>query len=197
MPFRKTTALLTLTLTASFSLVSCSFKAAPPAQRLNTPAHHASNGMKFIKINKLDAALQEFSIAKELNFEFSAAHAGTGLIQGFNGEFTEGLASLGKAWKYAATDEEKATAKIFSMRFYIVARENSDKNWLAYVEHNFNEAISIAPGLSEPYFYMGLAYKISSDFRRASEHFIKVIEIDRGYVKEAEAEYSIIGKIKK
>ena len=184
-------------LTILFFLSSCIPKIPLPTPKLNSPAHHASNGMKFLKINKLEAALQEFSIAKKLNPNFSIAHAGTGLIQGFNGEFSEGFASLSSAFKHASTDEEKATAKIFLMRFYIVARENFDKNWLAYVEDNFNEAIAIVPGSPEPYFYMGLAYKISSDFRRASEHFIKVIEIDRGYVKEAETEYSIIGKIKK
>ncbi len=195
MLFKKRTAILALT--TSIFLSSCASIIGPPTPQLNTPSHHASNGMKFLKINKLDAALREFSIAKQLNSKFSVAHAGTGLIQGFNGEFKDGFASLENAFEYAVTNEEKATAKIFLMRFYIVARDNFDKNWLAYVEHNFNEAIAIAPGLSEPYFYMGLAYKIASDFRRASEHFIKVIEIDRGYVKEAEAEYSIIGKIKK
>ena len=178
-------------------LVSCVPRIIPQPPRLNTASHHVDNGMTLLKLGKLTAAFQEFSIAKQINAKFSAAYAGLGLIHAFNGHIEAGLESCAKASEYAVTDDEKAVAKIFLMRFYIVSREDFDKNWLAYVEHSFNETLVIAPHLPEPYFYMGLAYKISSDFRRASEHFIKVIELDRSYVKEAEAEYSIIGKIKK
>jgi lipoprotein NlpI len=178
-------------------LFSCASTTTPLTPGLNTAKHHTSNGMKLLKLGKLDAALHEFFIATKLNPGFSSAYAGAGLIHGFKGNFDRGASSLARAFEYAATDEEKALFRVFLMRFYIVGRESLDKHWLAYVEHHFNEAISIVPNSSEPYFYMGLAYKMSSDFRRASEQFTKVIELDRGYVKEAEAEYEIIGKIKK
>lgn len=196
MSLKKTSAILLMAATTAF-LVSCASGIIPPPRGLNTAMHHSDNGMTLLKLGKMDAAFQEFSIAKQINPKFSAAYAGLSLIHAFNGNIDQGLASCAKALEYAVTDDQKVVAKLFLMRFYIVSRDDFDKNWLAYVEHIFNEILTIAPHLSEPYFYMGLAYKISSDFRRAAEHFIKVIEIDRSYVKEAEAEYSIIGKIKK
>jgi ABC-type sulfate/molybdate transport systems ATPase subunit len=44
---------------------------------------------------------------------------------------------------------------------------------------------------------MGVAYKISHDYDKALEQFVRVFEIDNGFVEEADGEYEAIQKIKR
>jgi len=46
---------------------------------LDTPSRHVDNGLKFLQINKIDAAVLEFSRAAELDPEYAPAYTGLGL----------------------------------------------------------------------------------------------------------------------
>ncbi|MEA3279074.1 MAG: hypothetical protein U9Q38_00525 [Thermodesulfobacteriota bacterium] len=178
-------------------LYACGPKAMAPRAELDTPEHHVTIGNKLLKAGKIDDAYREFNRAKELNPKFSPAYVGLGLVDGFRDNFKAGLKTMKEARKYARGDEQKIAVNVGFMRLYIMGKENVDKNWLKLVEKEFNKAMLIAKDVSEPYFYMGLAYKMSYKFRQAVDQFSRVLELDKGYIAEADKEYALVQKIER
>jgi len=178
-------------------LFACGPKAMAPKAELDTPGHHVTNGNKLLKAGKIDIAYREFNRAKELNPKFSPAYVGLGLVEGFRNDFIKGLKTMKTAKKYARGDEQKIAVNVGFMRLYIMGKENVDKNWLKLVEEEFDKAILIAKDVSEPYFHMGLAYKMSYKFRQAVDQFSRVLELDNGYIAEADKEYALVQKIER
>ena len=178
-------------------LFACGPKAMAPKAELDTPEHHVTNGNKLLKAGKIDVAYREFNRAKELNPKFSPAYVGLGLVEGFRNDFIKGLKTMKTAKKYARGDEQKIAVNVGFMRLYIMGKEKVDKNWLKLVEKEFDKAVLIAKDVSEPYFHMGLAYKMSYKFRQAADQFSKVLELDNGYIAEADKEYALVQKIER
>lgn len=178
-------------------LYACGPKAMAPQAELDTPEHHVVNGNKLLKAGKIDAAFREFNRAKELNPKFSPAYVGLGLVEGLRDDFKNSLKTMKKARKYARGDEQKIAVNVGFMRIYIMGKENVDKNWLKLVEKAFDKAVLISKDVSAPYFYMGLAYKMSYKFRQAVDQFSRVLELDNGYIAEADKEYALVQKIER
>jgi hypothetical protein len=78
---------------------------------LDTPSRHVDNGMKFMQINKIDAAVLEFSRATELDPEFAPAYTGLGLAYGRRGDFIKGYEFIELAAEKARGYEEKAAVR--------------------------------------------------------------------------------------
>jgi len=185
---------------ASFFMLfvfACGPKAVAPKAELDTPGHHVSNGNKLLKLGRIDVAYAEFNRAKELDPKYSPAYVGLGLVCGFKGDFQEGLTTMEKADKYAQDKQQQANADIGFMRIYILGREKITKNWLGKVESRYKKAIGSDPDLPEPYYYMGKAYKMAYKFRKAVIQFAKVLDLDKGYIEEANTEYEIVQKIER
>jgi len=178
-------------------LFACGPKAVAPEAELDTPMHHVKNGNKLLKSGKINAAYREFNRAKELDPKYSAAYVGLGLVSGLKGEYDNSFKALKMANRYAEGKEQKLAVNIGYMRFYILGGEKVDNNWLDKVESRFYKSIRALPDRPEPYFYMGIAYKMSYEFQKAAGQFSKVLELDSGYVKEADKEYAIIQKIQR
>lgn len=178
-------------------LFACGPKAIIPTAKLDTLQHHVANGNKLLKTGKIDAALREFERGKELDPKHSSAYVGLGLGYGFKGEFEKGFKNLEYANIYAVGDDQKATVHIGYMRLYLISRETTPKKWLERVKNAYVKAVKIAPAWPDPYFYMGIAYKMSYMFSQAIRQFSKVLELDKGFVEETEKEYSIIQKIQR
>ncbi|MDI6687823.1 MAG: hypothetical protein QME06_06325 [Desulfobacterales bacterium] len=178
-------------------LYACGPKAMAPKAELDTPEHHVVNGNKLMKAGKIDAAFREFNRAKELNPKFSPAYVGLGLVQGLRADFDNSLKTMKEAKKYAQGNEQKIEVNVGFMRLYIMGKTNIDENWLELVEEEFDKAVLISKDVSAPYFYMGLAYKISYKFRKAADQFSKVLELDDGYIAEADKEYALVQKIER
>jgi hypothetical protein len=180
-----------------FFLSACGPKAVAPEAEFDTPAHHVKNGHKLLKAGKIDAALREFNWAKDLDPKYSPAYVGLGLVQGVQGEFDSGFKAMKMAQRYADGKEQKVAFNVGYMRLYIMGGEKVKKNWLKEVNTRFNNAIRYIPDLPEPYFYMGVAYKNSYKFQKAAANFTKVLELDKGFVAEADNEYAIVQKIQR
>jgi len=178
-------------------LYACGPRAMAPKAELDTPEHHVVNGNKLMKAGKIDAAFREFNRAKELNPKFSPAYVGLGLVEGLKADFNNSLKTMKEARKYARGDEQKIEVNVGFMRVYIMGETNIDEIWLELVEEEFDKAVLISKDVSEPYFYMGLAYKISYKFRKAVDQFSKVLELDNGYIAEADKEYALVQKIER
>ena len=178
-------------------LVACGPKPMAPEAELDTPMHHVKNGHKMLKTGKIDAALREFTRSKELDPKYSPAYVGLGLVHGIKGDYENGFKQLKIAGKYAEGDEQKIAVNIGYMRLYILGGEKIEKGWLKEVESRFKYSINIDPDNPEPYYFMGIAYKMSFEFEKASSRFAKVLEINKGFVKEADKEYAVIQKIQR
>jgi tetratricopeptide (TPR) repeat protein len=177
--------------------VACGPKAMPPKAELDTPEHHVSNGNKFLKAGKIDDALFEFNRAKELDPKYSPAYLGLGLAYGIKGEFDEGFDALKRAKKYAKGKQQEADVLVGNMRLYIMGQTAVDKNWLRKVEYRYNKAVSTAPDFPDPHYYMGVAYMMSYQFRKSADQFARVLEMNKGFVEEADREYATVQKIER
>lgn len=78
---------------------------------LDTPSRHVDNGLKFLEINKIDAAVLEFSRAIELDPEYAPAYAGLGLAYGRMGDFAKGYEFMELASDKARGYEQESTVK--------------------------------------------------------------------------------------
>ena len=78
---------------------------------LDTPSRHVDNGLKFLNINKFDAAVLEFSRATELDPEYAPAYTGLGLAYGRMGDFVKGYEFIELATKKARGYDQESAAK--------------------------------------------------------------------------------------
>lgn len=178
-------------------LSACGPKAMAPEAELDTPGHHVKNGHKMLKTGKIDGAFREFNRAKELDPKYSPAYVGLGLVYGIRGEYENGFKQLKIANKYADGNKQKINVNVGDMRLFIMGRDKINKDWLEEVESKFKRSIKIDPEVSAPYFYMGIAYKMSFEFQQAAGQFSKVLDLDKEFVKEADEEYAVIQKIQR
>jgi len=178
-------------------LFACGPKAVAPRAELDTPEHHVSNGNKLLKSGKIDDAFKEFNRAKDLDPKHSPAYLGLGLVYGLKGDFENGFKAMKTAKKYAKVKDEEVAVEIGYMRLFIMGKEKVEKNWLKEVEHKYKKAVKVSPDLPDPYYYMGIAYKMSFEFRQAALEFTRVLDLDKDYVEEANREYAIIQKIER
>lgn len=180
-----------------FFLLACGPKPVAPKAELDTPEHHVITGNKLLKAGEIDKAFKESDRAKMLDPEYSPAYVGLGIVCGLNGDFKKGFAYMDKAEDYAKEKNHAVTVNIGYMRLYILGKEKVDKKWLNEVENYYKDAIKLTPDCSEAHFYMGIAYKMSYNFQKAAEQFTKVLNLNKGFVEEADKEYAIIQKIER
>ncbi len=162
--------------------------------KLDTPGHHMATGMVFLKAEKISDAFREFDRAKELDPGYSPAYVGLGLVYGFRGDFEAGLKQMETAASNARGINQKTGVHVGIMRLYMMGQEKIDNNWLEHVKTEFNSATSISNITPGPYYYMGMAYTITSNVEKAAPLFLKVIELDKAYTDEAKMEYDRIKK---
>ncbi|MFO8049929.1 MAG: S-layer homology domain-containing protein [Desulfosudaceae bacterium] len=189
-----------ISLLAGLSLLlvfSCGPQALKPKAQLDTPEHHVSTGNKFLKMDRLDEALAEFTRARELDPRFSPAYTGIGIVQARKGLFDEGLEALKKADKYADTDSQQTGAWIGYIRLYTAGGEEVDEDWLDRAEKYYHKAVEVSPEEPAIYYYMGLAYKKDYRFSAAAGQFRTVLSLDKDFVGEADREYAVIQKIER
>lgn len=174
------------------AIVSCAPKPRKEVSALDTPEHHVFSGNKLLDKGKADDAKREFELALSLDPKYSPAHAGMGLVYGYQKNFEKGYDSLKDAKSYAKTKEDKVNANVFMLRLLSMERKG---NWLDKCEDEYKDAVKVDPGASAAYYYMGKAYKVSYDFDKAGTMFKKVLELNTKYVNEASEEWALVQKI--
>lgn len=178
-------------------LAACGPRAEAPKAKLDTPQHHVKNGNKLLDNGKIDAAFYEFNRAKELDPEYAPAYIGLGLVAAYRADFTDGLKTMKVARKYSRDGEQNRSVSVGFMRVYSLGGEKIDKDWLERVEDEFSTAKRNGPDHPEAYYYMGVAYKLSFEFSKASQQFRKVLQLNGDFAAEADREYALTQKIEK
>ncbi|MGZ3581035.1 MAG: tetratricopeptide repeat protein [Syntrophales bacterium] len=178
-----------------FFIVSCGPKAVKPVSEMDTPDHHFYTGMKFLDQKMYPDAKGEFDRALALDPKYSKALAGNGLVAAYMGDFKTANESMKQAWKFVKNDDEKIFVHVSRIRLYTLSK--AEKGWLKDAKSEFDQAIKIDPKSPAAYYFMGIAYKTALDFANAGQMFKQVIDFNRDYVKEADAEWNLTQKIQR
>ncbi len=179
------------------TISSCGPKAAPSTSIMDTPEYHYNEGLKLMDADRLDDAMREFERAIALDPKSSLGYIGKGLILGKKGEFKPAFENMEKAKGYETKGIE---ARIGMIRLYGLQMAKEQKRVSELVksaEKEFkaaNEKDSNNPRL---HYYMGMCYKMALDFDKASTMFRAVLDMNRDFVNEANAEWAIIQKIQR
>ena len=178
-----------------FFIVSCAPKAVKPVSEMDTPEHHFYTGMKFLDQGKYAEAKGEFDRAIALDPKYSKAFTGNGIALAYGGDIKAANESMKKAWKFANKDDEKIFVHVSRIRLYTLGKK--EKDWIKDARSDFDKAIKIDPKYPAAYYFMGIAYKTALDFSNAGQMFKQVVDLNRDYVKEADAEWNLTQKIQR
>jgi tetratricopeptide (TPR) repeat protein len=153
--------------------------------------------MKLIAMEKYDDAMREFDLAKGLDPKFPPAFVGSGLVLGYKGDFKQGLKDMDKALDLAKTKEHEVDANVGLIRLYLLGQESASENWLSKARKAYKKAVRISPESSAAHYYMGECFKEGLMFGEASDLFKKVLDINDGYVVEANDAWKLVQKIER
>jgi hypothetical protein len=149
--------------------------------------------LKLLDLEKYPDAQREFSMAIELNKNYSRAYTGLALVNIFTGKFDVAAENLTLGSKYASSDEEKLFTNVSKIRYYSISK--ADSKWLDLANSQFDESIKIDSKYSPAYYYMGIAYKDALEFNQASQMFTKVIQLKTDHIADADTQLKFMQKI--
>jgi tetratricopeptide (TPR) repeat protein len=182
---------ITMLTAAVFLIVAgCSKKAAPPTSIMDTPAYHYRIGLTYLEHDRIDDATKSFDRAITLDPRSSLGYIGIGLAYGQKGEFKPAFEHMSKA-KYLDPGIE---ANIGMIRLLSIQRA---KNWISHAEDEFKTAQKKDPNSARLHYFMGMAYKADLDFDKAAAMYKIVLDLNKEFIGEADAECALIRKIQR
>jgi len=108
------------------------------------------------------------------------------------GNFELAYEEMNRSVNDAKNKEEKALAYVGFMKLSLMKK---DQGWFDDLKTHFHHAISITKEMPETYYTMGMAYKIRYEMDASKEMFMKVLQINRALIWEANEELADIEKI--
>lgn len=175
----------------------CAPKAAPSTSIMDTPEYHYNQGLKALDADRLDDAMREFDRAISLDPKLSLGYIGKGLVLGKKGDFKPALENMEKAKNLETKGIE---ARVGMIRLYGMQMAKDQKrvgDLVKSAEKEFKSANEKEPNNPRLHYYMGMCYKTALDFDKAASMFRVVLDMNRDYVGEANAEWSVIQKIQR
>jgi tetratricopeptide (TPR) repeat protein len=179
------------------ALAACGPQPVQKQSEMDTPEHHVSNGYKYLDAGNYEEAYRSFDRARQLDPKFGPAFLGLGLTTAYQGDYDTAFDFLKKAKKLAEGDAQTYDVWIGYMRVYYMGKDAVHDDWLRKVRGYYHDAIAVSEERPDAYYFMGLAFKESYEFRKAVIEFTRVLDIDEGYVNEADKEYKLVQKIER
>ena len=192
--------------TVSVLLISCGPKLQQLLIQLDTPEHHSFTGVRLLEQEKFSAAGREFELALRLDPRYSRAHAGTGLVMAYQGNFKGAFESLRQAEVNARSDEEKISVLVAYIRVNTISHAaclnlgtscRPDDAWVKYSQNAFAQAVRIDPKAASPYYYMGECYLTVLDLDQAGRLFSMVLDMNGEHVGDADRRWKQVQKIQR
>jgi tetratricopeptide (TPR) repeat protein len=124
-------------------------------------------------------------------------YIGKGLVLGKKGDFKTAFENMEKANGYETKGIE---ARVGMIRLYALQMAKDQKqvgDLVKSAEHEFKSANEKEPNNPRLHYYMGLCYKMALDFDKAAAMFRAVLDMNRDFVGEANAEWAVIQKIQR
>jgi hypothetical protein len=171
--------------------VGCGPKAAPSTSVLDTPDYHYNQGLKFLDKDQLDDAMREFQRAVDLDPKSPLGYIGKGLAFGKKGDYKAAFENMEKA---KDLEKKGIEARIGMIRLHSMQR---GKDFIKICESEFKAANEKEPNSSRLHYFMGMAYKSALDFDKAAGMFRTVLDLNKDFTGEANAEWAVIQKIQR
>jgi len=168
----------------------CGKKIAQPVSVLDSPEYHYKQGLKYLDKDQTDDALREFERAIALDAKSPLGYIGKGLALGKKGEYKPALENMLKAKGL----DKGIEANIGMIRLYSMQRA---KGWVSEAEDEFKAAQKRDAASAALHYYMGMAYKAALDFDKAANMFKAVLDMNKEFTGEANAEWAVIQKIQR
>ncbi|HEY6011999.1 MAG TPA: S-layer homology domain-containing protein [Nitrospirota bacterium] len=168
----------------------CGPKAASSTSLMDSPEYHYKNGLKYLDKDQPDDAMKSFDRAVALDPKSPLGYIGRGLALGKKGEFKQAFVSMSKGKSL----DKGIEANIGTIRLYSMQR---DKGWVKDAEDEFRAAQKRDANSAPLHYYMGMAYKVALDFDKAATMFKAVLEMNKEFTNEANAEWALIQKIQR
>jgi len=168
----------------------CGKKAAQPTSVMDSPEYHYRNGLKYLDSGLIDDAMKSFDRAIALDPKSPLGYIGKGLAFGNKGDFKPALDNMSKAKGLDPGIE----ARIGMIRLLSMQRA---KNWISDAESEFKAAQKKDPNSARLHYFMGMAYKAALDFDKAAPMFKIVLDMNKEFTGEANAEWALIQKIQR
>ncbi len=138
------------------------------------------------------------SIARShLDPKSSLGYIGKGLVLGKQGNFKQAFENMEKAKDY---EKKGIEARVGMIRLYSLQMAKDQKHvgdLVKSAEKEFKAANGKEPNNPRLHYYMGLCYKMALDFDKAASMFKAVLDMNRDFVGEANAEWAVIQKIQR
>ena len=177
--------------------MGCGPKAAPSTSVLDTPEYHYNQGLKFLDKNQMDDAMREFQRAVDLDPKSSLGYIGKGLVFGQKGDFKAAYENMEKG---KSNETKGIEARIGMIRLYslqMVKEPGKAKSLIKDAESEFKTANEKEPNNARLHYYMGMAYKVDLNFDKAAPMFRTVLDLNKDFTGEANAEWAMIQKIQR
>ena len=196
------------------ALGGCSKDQGPrPSQgTLDNPSFHVMRGKDLLDEQRIDAASKQFDLGLELESEYAPALAGKALVLTLQSQqvglepekaaelLEESEKLLEKALSNAEGPNEELSVQLLAMRT-ITARAEGD-DWIEDVEDHFEDALEVFedhPDLqaskAEPWYFWGQSNEKALRFEDAQNAFTQVLELNRGFTREANQAMEQLNKI--
>jgi tetratricopeptide (TPR) repeat protein len=180
----------------AIAVYGCGPKAAPSTSVMDTPEYHYNQGLKYLDKDQMDEALTEFNRAIDLAPKSPLGYIGKGLALGKKGEFKQAYESMDKAKGYD-TGIESHIGMIRLSGMEMAKEQSQVKKLLKQAEGEFDDAQKKDANSAPLYYYMGMCYKMALDFDKAAEMFKKVLDMNKEFTGQANAEWAVIQKIQR
>ncbi|HET58326.1 MAG TPA: tetratricopeptide repeat protein [Deltaproteobacteria bacterium] len=184
---RSTVCFVILAAVITAGAASCSTADRTAMRFLDTAEHHTYTGIVLIEQEKYDDAEREFERAVQLNDKSALGYAGLALIRAGRGQTEEALRLIEKAEQCARDAREQLFIHVARIRLYTLSRRPT--NWVELAQQEFESAIAVDPRSAPAYYFMGLARMRNHEFEKAARHFIKVLDLNDGYVEQADRQW--------
>jgi len=147
---------ITKLLLLALLILNCSYQQSTtaPESVLDTPENHYVQGLRELESQDMEAAIELFQRALELDADYALAYVGCARVELERRNYSE-------VYKYVQTalNKDENCKEAYIVRGRAITQEKEKDNWLEEAKKNFIKVLEKKPNDEEALFYLATAYK--------------------------------------